>query len=84
LRGRENVLKRLLIHVGSFNLSLAMRKLLGKGTPRGFQGFSADALLIFLGFWIAALGTVEEDVPLPMSTAHETMPVDVFTAFAAE
>src|SRR5579863_7295077 len=50
LRGRENVLKRLLIHVGGFNLSLAMRKLLGKGTPRGFQGFSADALLTLLWF----------------------------------
>lgn len=40
LRGRENVLKRLPIHVGGFNLSLAMPKLLGKGTPRGFQGLS--------------------------------------------
>ena len=35
LKGRENVLKRLLIHVGAFNLSLAMRKTVGAGTPRG-------------------------------------------------
>jgi len=35
LRGRENVKKRLLIHVGGFNLSLVMRKLCGKGTPTG-------------------------------------------------
>ena len=35
LKGRENVLKRLLIHVGGFNLSLAMRKTVGAGTPRG-------------------------------------------------
>ena len=34
LRGRENILKRQLIHVGAFNLSLVMRKLLGAGTPR--------------------------------------------------
>ena len=60
LRGRENVLKRLLIHVGGFNLSLAVRKLLGKGTPRGFQGFSADALMIMLLFWIAALARTLE------------------------
>ena len=40
LRGRENILKRLLVHVGAFNLSLAMRKLVGAGTPRGL----ADAL----------------------------------------
>lgn len=37
LRGRENILKRLLIHVGAFNLSLVMRQTLGKGTPRGLQ-----------------------------------------------
>jgi transposase len=85
LRGRENVLKRLLIHVGGFNLSLAMRKLLGKGTPRGFQGLSADALLIFFRFWIAALAhTVEEGIPLLASTASETMLVEVFTVFTAE
>ena len=35
LRGRKNVLKRLLIHVGPFNLSLVLRKKLGAGTPRG-------------------------------------------------
>jgi len=30
-----------------FNLSLVMRQLLGKGTPRGLQGLSADAFLAF-------------------------------------
>ena len=35
LRGRKNVLKRLLVHVGFFNLSLVLRKQLGAGTPRG-------------------------------------------------
>ena len=35
LRGRKNVLKRLLIHVGGFNLSLVLRQKLGAGTPRG-------------------------------------------------
>ena len=34
LRGNENILKRQLIHVGAFNLSLVMRQLLGAGTPR--------------------------------------------------
>jgi len=36
LRGRQNVLKRVLIHVGALNLSLVMRQLLGKGTPRSW------------------------------------------------
>jgi transposase len=85
LRGRQNVLKRLLIHVGGFNLSLAMRKLLGKGTPRGLQGLSADAWLTFFRLWIAVLArTVEEGIPLPASTASETMLVEVLTAFPAE
>jgi hypothetical protein len=55
LRGRHNVLKRVLIHVGALNLSLAMRKWLGKGTPRGWQGYSADVVLAFLRCWMASL-----------------------------
>ena len=38
LRGHDNILKRLLVHVGGFNLGLLMRTLLGVGTPRGLQG----------------------------------------------
>src|SRR5215471_17539873 len=37
LRGRENILKRLLIHIAGFNLSLVLRLMTGKGTPRGLQ-----------------------------------------------
>jgi transposase len=38
LRFHDNIIKRLLIHAGAFNLSLIMRKLAGCGTPRGLQG----------------------------------------------
>src|SRR5215211_1471194 len=38
LRGHANILKRLLLHVGGFNLGLLMRTLVGVGTPRGLQG----------------------------------------------
>src|ERR1700720_2300611 len=38
LRRHDNIIKRLLIHAGAFNLSLVMRKMTGRGTPRGFQG----------------------------------------------
>ena len=42
LRGRKNILKRLVVHAGAANLGLLMRKLFGKGTPRGLAGaFSA-------------------------------------------
>jgi transposase len=77
LRGRENILKRVLIHVGGFNLSLVMLQLLGKGTPRGLQGLSADALMILLRFWIAALVRTEQEcasVPMP-SPSHAVLMV---------
>jgi len=35
LRGRENILKRLVVHSGAANLGLLMRKLFSTGTPRG-------------------------------------------------
>jgi hypothetical protein len=38
LRGHENILKRLLIHAGGFNLGLLIRSILGVGTPRALQG----------------------------------------------
>lgn len=48
LRGHDNILKRLLIHLCGFNLSLMMRKYTGKGTPRGWQGCSVANYLILL------------------------------------
>jgi transposase len=44
LRGHKNILKRLLIHAGGFNLGLLVRTILGVGTPRGLQGRSATVL----------------------------------------
>ncbi len=37
LQHHENILKRLLIHVGAFNLGLILRKTHGAGTPRGLN-----------------------------------------------
>ncbi len=37
LRGRGNILKRLLIHVAGFNLALLMRATFGIGKPRSLQ-----------------------------------------------
>jgi transposase len=42
LHGRKNILKRLLIHVGAFNISLVMRKMLGAGKPRELANRVAD------------------------------------------
>ena len=54
LRGHQNILKRLLVHAGAFNLGLLMRQAFGRGTPRGLQGhrFGLGALEIALGMFI--------------------------------
>lgn len=54
LRGSENICKRVLIHIGAFNLGLVMRRLVGAGTPRGLQGSGKEvgALLKQLSFWL--------------------------------
>ena len=49
LRGHENILKRLLIHAGGFNLGLLVRSILGVGTPRGLQGRLAAVMATVLG-----------------------------------
>lgn len=46
LRGHSNILKRLLVHLAGFNLSLVMRQLLGVGTPRALQGRPAALLAL--------------------------------------
>ena len=46
LRGHENILKRLVVHAGGFNLSLIMRYQLGAGTPRGLRGRGIVILVV--------------------------------------
>ncbi len=62
LRGTTNILKRVLIYTSGFNLGLAMRRLIGVGTPRGLQGrlcAALAALLVLVGrrwAWVTAHG----------------------------
>jgi transposase len=51
LRGHENILKRLLVHSGAFNLGLLMRHSLGVGTPRGLQGRLRALFILLTRFW---------------------------------
>jgi transposase len=57
LKGRDNILKRLLVHAGGFNLALIMRKLVGVGKPRQLQGAFACIFawfgLLLLAAWTA-------------------------------
>ena len=48
LRGHTNILKRILIHAGGFNLGLVMRHATGCGTPRGRQGRVAAVIVTVL------------------------------------
>jgi hypothetical protein len=48
LRRHTNILKRLLIHAGGFNLGLIMRHSTGVGTPRGLQGHAAAVIATVL------------------------------------
>jgi transposase len=53
LRGRANILKRLLIHASGFNLGRLLRQLVGRGTPRGLQGRSSLILRVVLAIYRA-------------------------------
>lgn len=56
LRGRENILKRYLVHVAGFNLSLVMRAIFGVGTPRELRGIARDLISALLALLRALLG----------------------------
>src|SRR6266567_2941800 len=60
LRKHKNILKRQLIHVAGFNLSLIFRKLLGAGTPRELKN-RGTALFLF----IMSLFTHRQPAPRP-------------------
>ena len=64
LKGRKNILKRLLVHAGGFNLALIMRKLVGVGKPRRLQGFCLQLLTLlarlFSWLWVASRRSWQE------------------------
>jgi transposase len=51
LRGHTNILKRLVVHSGGFNLGLFMRTRFGIGTPRGLQGRLAAVVALLVALW---------------------------------
>jgi transposase len=73
LRGHPNILKRLLVHAGAFNLGLLMRRVFGRGTPRGLQGRRQpwDLLWLTLSSLLAALRpTLTRRLGVPGSLAR--------------
>src|SRR6202046_1324739 len=57
LRGQQNILKRQMIHLRAFKLSLILRKLLGAGTPREWKN-QGDML-----FWFVYLLLRRQETP---------------------
>jgi transposase len=91
LRGHTNILKRLLIHAGGFNLGLVMRHLLGIGTPRGLQDRLATLMaapFVLLGAarpWLVAIFAWHPLIasvrwfPSPISTIGNSSAPTTFT-----
>lgn len=78
LRGHQNILKRLLVHAGAFNLGLILRQLTGWGTPRGLRGRSGalagllTALIDRLADrWACLPGTEPLSMPTPTYTTND-------------
>lgn len=76
LRGHTNILKRLLIHAGGFNLGLVMRQLIGVGTPRGLQGRVAATIAAIGALWSLVrahwtfAGALPSDPPRSFTPRH--------------
>jgi transposase len=68
LRGHPNILKRLIVHAGAFNLGLLMRRVFGRGTPRGLQGRRQPWRLLWL-----ALSSLLDALP-PTLTSRRGLP----------
>ena len=73
LRGHANILKRLLVHSGGFNLGLLMRTLMGIGTPRGLQGRLAAVVARVVALWTGLVAVWRDHGP------RSPDPVSVFT-----
>ena len=63
LKHHENIKKRLLVHIGGFNLSLVMRKLIGIGKPRRLQGAFLPVLSLMRTTWNALATRMRHGAP---------------------
>jgi transposase len=64
LRRHENIAKRLLVHVGAFNLGLVMRQLTGCGKPRRLQGLFSSVFGPIWTLWMVVRSIWNRTMPL--------------------
>jgi transposase len=74
LRGHTNILKRLMIHAGAFNLGLIMRHLIGVGTPRGLQGRVAAVIATLGALWSLVAERWPSSGPAPGAPSRSFTP----------
>ena len=87
LRGHPNILKRLIVHAGAFNLGLLMRHVFGRGTPRGLQGHRRPcwALWALLSTLLAALEkTLERHIGNPRRQSQAEMSFFALAALGSQ
>ncbi len=80
LRGHSNILKRLLIHAGAFNLGLMLRKLIGRGTPRGLQGYPAAFSVLLSRLQVACGAEFDRWLYYVMTCRHSSVAAGPATA----
>jgi transposase len=79
LRGRANILKRILIHACGFNLGRLLREMVGRGTPRGLQGRSHLVLRVILALCRALRPPLLDDTSQhPQRPIHRVQSTSVF------
>lgn len=78
LRGHANILKRLLVHVGGFNLGLFMRTRFGIGTPRSLQGHSAAAMALVVALWTHIVDIWDGRRPSSANPGYQAAPLYPF------
>ena len=62
LRGRSNILKRVLIHVSALNLGFLMRAAIGFGTPRSIQGRTVGHVFVLIRSFLTILTTLSASI----------------------
>ena len=83
LRGHANILKRLLVHVGGFNLGLFMRTLFGVGTPRGLQGRTTALVARLVAVWTLMVGLWRDSARPSIDLTSDPDPIQGFTRLPA-
>jgi len=73
LKGQKNILKRLLVHAGGFNLALIMRKVMGIGKPRRLQGAFANIFACCNSLFCSARSVLRTGIGINISKDEQAV-----------